>query len=84
MIEFELQGLNARQQVLADIMWSLEEFEQVQAFIATLPDREACECETIIEMMKMAVVEQVAPKFKGKETYPEAQKLLSKYNKKKG
>jgi len=84
MIEFELQGLNARQQVLADIMWSLEEFEQVQAFIATLPDREACECETIIEMMKMAVVEQVAPKFKGKETYLEAQKLLSKYNKKKG
>ena len=58
MVEFELQGLNARQQVLADIMWQLEEYEQVQAFIATLPDREACEAESIIEMMKMAVVEQ--------------------------
>ena len=58
MIEFELQGLNARQRMLADIMWQLEEYDDVQAFIATLPDREACECESIIEMMKMAVVEQ--------------------------
>jgi hypothetical protein len=58
MVEFELQGLNARQQILADIMWQLEEYDQVQAFIAALPDREACEAESIIEMMKMAVVEQ--------------------------
>jgi uncharacterized protein YqgQ len=84
MIEFELQGLNARQRVLADIMWSLEEFEQVEAFIATLPDREACECQTIIEMMKMALVEQVAPEIKGHETYTEAEQVLRKYNTKKG
>ena len=58
MIELELHGLNARQQVLADIMWSLEEYDQVQAFINTLPKREKIECEGIIEMMKMAVVEQ--------------------------
>jgi hypothetical protein len=57
MLEIELHGLNARQQVLADIMWNLEEYEQVEAFIATLPDREACECQTIIEMMRMELVE---------------------------
>jgi hypothetical protein len=38
-------------------MWDLEEYEQVEAFIATLPDREACECQTIIEMMRMELVE---------------------------
>ena len=58
MIEFELHGLNARQQMLADIMQELEEYDQVQAFINTLPRREQVECEGIIEMMKMAVVEQ--------------------------
>ena len=58
MVEFTLEGLNARQKFLADIMWALEEYDQVQAFIATLPDREACEAESIIEMMRMAVVEQ--------------------------
>ena len=57
MLEIELHGLNARQKVLADIMWNLEEYEQVEAFIATLPDREACECQTIIEMMRMELVE---------------------------
>ena len=57
MLEIELNGLNARQQVLADIMWELEEYEQVEAFIASLPDREACECQTIIEMMRMELVE---------------------------
>jgi hypothetical protein len=57
MLEIELHGLNARQKVLADIMWDLEEYEQVEAFIATLPDREACECQTIIEMMRMELVE---------------------------
>jgi hypothetical protein len=80
MAEIELQGLNARQQVLADIMWQLEEYDQVQAFIATLPDREACEAESIIEMMKMALVEQYA---RGISETPmtEAQKLIDKVRK---
>ena len=58
MVGFELQGLNSRQQVLADIMWSLEEYSDVEAFIETLPAREAAECRSIIEMMRWAVVEQ--------------------------
>jgi uncharacterized protein YqgQ len=84
MIEFTLEGLNARQRVLADIMWALEEYDDVERFINTLPDREACECHTIIEMMKMALVEQVAPSLKEKESYPEARNLLQKYNTKRG
>jgi len=78
MPEFELQGLNARQQLLADIMWQLEEYEQVEAFIATLPDREACECEAIIEMMRMAVVEQC---YDGIQKLDEAKKLIDKIRK---
>jgi hypothetical protein len=80
MVELELQGLNARQQVLADIMWQLEEYDQVQAFIATLPDREACEAESIIEMMKMALVEQYAQGM-AKTPMTEAQKLIDKVRK---
>jgi hypothetical protein len=84
MIEFTLEGLNARQQVLADIMWALEEYDDVERFINTLPDREACECHTIIEMMKMALVEQVAPEIREQESLAEAQQVLRKYNTKKG
>jgi len=78
MVEFELTGLNTRQQILADIMWQLEEYDDVQAFIATLPDREACECQTIIEMMQMAVVEQC---YDGIQNLDAANSVLDKIRK---
>jgi hypothetical protein len=56
-VEIKLTGLNKRQQVLADIMWELEEYEDVERFMASLPKRERIECEGIIEMMKMELVE---------------------------
>ena len=56
-VEIKLEGLNARQKVLADIMWAIEEWDDVERFIATLPKREKIECEGILEMMKMEVVE---------------------------
>jgi hypothetical protein len=78
MVEFELNGLNKRQQILAEIMWQFEEYEQVEAFIATLPDREACECQTIIEMMRMAVVEQC---YDGIQNLDAANSVLDKIRK---
>ena len=57
MFQIELQGLNARQQMLADIMWELEEYEDVERFMASLPARERIECEGIIELMRLELVE---------------------------
>ena len=57
-VEFTLDGLNPKQKALCDIMWGFEEFTEVEAFMATLPKRERIECEGLIEMMRMAVVEQ--------------------------
>ena len=56
-IEIKLTGLNKRQRVLADIMWAIPEWEDVERFIATLPKREAAECRSIVEMMQMELVE---------------------------
>jgi hypothetical protein len=53
----ELVGLNTRQQVLADIMWDLQEYDDVERFMLALPERERIECEGIIAMMRMAVME---------------------------
>jgi len=78
-VEFTLEGLNPKQMVLADIMWALEDFEQVQTFIRTLPSREQAECRSIIELMKMAVVEQC---YDG--SVAKAREVLRKYNTKKG
>jgi len=74
-VEFTIEGLNAKQRVLADIMWGLDGFDEVAAFIATLPKRERKECHTIIELMKMAVVEQC---YDGIGNMDEALSLINK------
>jgi hypothetical protein len=82
MLEIKLHGLNARQKVLADIMWQLEEYEDVERFMASLPKRERIECEGIIEMMRLELVEGYR-KGMGLENTQEArraiQSVLDKY-----
>lgn len=74
-IEFTIEGLSPKQMVLADIMWSLDGFDEVAAFIATLPKQDRKECHTIIELMKMAAVEQC---YDGLGSMDEAQSLINK------
>jgi len=78
MVEIKLEGLNSRQKVLADIMWELEEFTEVEAFMATLPKRERIECEGIIEMMKLELVESYR-KGMGIDNTPEANMVIDRF-----
>lgn len=77
-VEFTIEGLSPKQMVLADIMWGLDGFDEVSAFIATLPRREQKECHTIIELMKMAMVEQC---YDGISELTEAKSVLDKISK---
>ena len=54
-----IAGLNPKQRALCDIMWGLEEYEAVEAFIATLPRAERLECRTLIQMMLAAFVDEI-------------------------
>ena len=54
-----IAGLNPKQRALCDIMWGLEEYEAVEAFIATLPKAERKECRSLIQMMILAFVDEV-------------------------
>lgn len=80
MPEIKLDGLNQRQRVLADIMWAIEDWSDVERFIATLPKRERIECEGIVEMMRMELVESYR-KGMNVETTAEASKLIDKIRK---
>ena len=75
-VEFTIEGLTPKQMALADIMWGLDGFDEVSAFIATLPKRERRECATIIELMKMAVVEQC---YDGISELTEANSVLNQF-----
>jgi len=54
-----IPGLNAKQKALCEIMWGLEEYNAVEAFIATLPRAERLECRTLIQLMVMAFADEV-------------------------
>ena len=54
-----IPGLNPKQKALCDIMWGLEEYNAVEAFIATLPKAERLECRSLIQMMIMAFADEI-------------------------
>ena len=78
-VEFTIEGLNERQRHLADIIWSFEDFADVQKFIKTLPTHALRdEANSIVELMKMAAIEQL---YEGIQEPVDAKKLLDKISK---
>jgi hypothetical protein len=81
-VEFTIEGLNAQQRVLADIIWACETKDKVEAFVRALPTKALRnEASSIVDLMILAVVEQC---YDGLAEMSEAQKVLVKYNTKKG
>ena len=62
-----ITGLTPKQKALCDIMWGLEEYNAVEAFIATLPRAERLECRTLIQMMIMAFADEITEVNEAKE-----------------
>ena len=82
-VEFTIEGLNAQQRVLADIIWACEDKVNVDKFIKALPTRALRqEAQSIVDLMVMAVVEQCYDGIN--PDMDEAEKVLRKYNTKRG
>ena len=62
-----ITGLTHKQKTLCDIMWSLEEYNAVEAFIATLPKAERLECRSLIQLMIMAFADEITEVNEAKE-----------------
>jgi len=62
-----ITGLTHKQKALCDIMWSLEEYNAVEAFIATLPRAERLECRSLIQLMIMAFADEITEINEAKE-----------------
>jgi hypothetical protein len=79
-VEFTIDGLNAQQRVLADIIWACEDKAIVDKFIKTLPTRALRqEAQSIVNLMVMAVVEQCYDGIN--PDMDEAQSVLDKISK---
>ncbi len=76
MIEITIDGLNARQRVLADIIWSFEDRKGINSFIRSLPTVELQdEAKAIVELMILAAVEQC---YDGLGSMDAAEQLINK------
>ena len=81
-MQIEINGLTKRQKVLADVMWNIDEWDQVQVFINSLPKRDRIDCEGILEMMRMCLVEQYSDTLKAEgvitDEFKEAKELINR------
>jgi len=68
----EIQGLNKKQRLLADIIWQLDSQEQVQTFIASLPTKDRKDAQTVTQMMVLAFFDEV-------EDTQEAKRVIDKF-----
>ena len=79
MLEIQIQGLNAQQRVLADIIWACDTRAQINTFIRSLPTVQLQdEARTIVDMMIMATIEQG---YDGISPMDEAEQLIRKVSK---
>jgi hypothetical protein len=79
MIEITLEGLNARQKVLADMIWACDTRAEIDLFIKSLPNKALkTEAQVIIDMLLMATIEQA---YDGLGSMDEANELINKVSK---
>ena len=55
----QIEGLNKRQRAIADIMWMMNSKAECQRFIASLEPATRRDAETVVEMMILAVCDEV-------------------------
>jgi hypothetical protein len=69
MSKVQIQGLNNRQRAIADVLWMMQDRDQVEAFIRALHPSMRKEAETVVEMMMLAVWDDI-------DTVDESTKLM--------
>ena len=73
MAKIQIEGLNARQRALADIIWTFNGFPEVNNFILSLKGPHKQDAITVIEMMVAAVMDEC------NEVEKSTEELLDKY-----
>jgi hypothetical protein len=57
----QIEGLNKRQRAIADILWSFNSKDECRKFINSLQPDWRRDAETVVELMILAVCDEVEP-----------------------
>lgn len=70
----DTENLTQRQRILFDIMWNIEEWNQVERFIRSLPKKDRIDCDGIVELIKLAIIEEHSQE----KDFTEAKELINR------
>jgi len=71
----KIDGLTERQVELLDIMWSIEEFSEVESWMATLSRADRMEAQNLQNLVILEAFEESMEHSK----YPEANKVIDQF-----
>ena len=71
----KLDGLTERQVELLDTMWSIEEFSEVEAWMATLSRADRLEAQNLQNLVILEAFEELMEESK----YPEANRVIDQF-----
>ena len=71
----KLDGLTEHQVELLDIMWSIEEFDELEAWMGTLTRAERMEAENLQRLLILETFEEMLEQ----EGYPDAKRVIDKF-----
>jgi hypothetical protein len=74
-MEYNIEGLTRKQVALLDIMWTLEDLDQVQNFIKTLPFKDRIEAHGLMTLLTHEALEEI---LEGVTEFPEVQAIIEK------
>jgi hypothetical protein len=59
MSKVQIEGLNSRQRAIADVLWMMQDRDQVEAFVRALHPSMRREAETVVELMMLAIWDEI-------------------------
>lgn len=54
-----LTGLTKRQKAFAEIVWNIDSADELASFVVALPPKQRQECETVLEMIRLAALDEI-------------------------
>jgi hypothetical protein len=70
-----IEGLTERQVELLDTMWEIEEFDELEAWMATLSRAERIEAENLQRLVVLETFEELLEQSK----YPDANRVIDQF-----
>jgi DNA-directed RNA polymerase subunit F len=58
-MSIQIQGLNKRQRAIADVLWMMNTREDAERFIASLEPATRQDARTVVEMMQLAIIDEI-------------------------